>query len=117
MVNLLMVMIWLFTDPGGYFWPMWVMGVWGIGLFFHARQYYNEHGGGRERHERFMQQEIERERQRLYGDSMVKAKNDFRDDAAGDSLDAPRVRLTGDGEFTDSFLQDLEQDERRQRRE
>ena len=34
-VNLLLLTIWLFTDRG-YFWPIWPLVGWGIGLFFHG---------------------------------------------------------------------------------
>ena len=36
-VNLMLVVIWLMTSgPGGYFWPMWPMMGWGIGLASHG---------------------------------------------------------------------------------
>lgn len=34
-VNGFLVAIWALTG-GGYFWPAWVMGAWGIGLVMHA---------------------------------------------------------------------------------
>jgi hypothetical protein len=34
-VNLLLVVIWA-AAGGGYFWPIWSIGGWGIGLAFHA---------------------------------------------------------------------------------
>jgi hypothetical protein len=34
-VNLFLVGIWAATG-GGYFWPVWVIGFWGIGLVMHA---------------------------------------------------------------------------------
>ena len=33
-VNAILVGIWWFTTPTGYFWPMWVMFGMGIGLMF-----------------------------------------------------------------------------------
>src|SRR4051812_40415245 len=36
MVMALLVTIWLLTTPGGYFWPIWPMLGWGIGLASHA---------------------------------------------------------------------------------
>jgi hypothetical protein len=36
LVNLMLVVIWLFTTPGGYFWPVWPMFGWGIGLAAHG---------------------------------------------------------------------------------
>lgn len=37
--NAMMIMIWQFTDNGGYFWPLWVMGPWGIALVAHFAAY------------------------------------------------------------------------------
>ena len=34
-VNLMLVGIWALAG-GGYFWPIWSIGGWGIGLAFHA---------------------------------------------------------------------------------
>lgn len=39
-VNAFMVAIWALSG-GGYFWPAWVMGAWGLGL---AMQCYNAYG-------------------------------------------------------------------------
>jgi hypothetical protein len=36
MVMALLVTIWLLTTPGGYFWPVWPMLGWGIGLASHG---------------------------------------------------------------------------------
>jgi hypothetical protein len=36
MVMTLLVAIWLLTTPGGYFWPIWPMLGWGIGVAWHA---------------------------------------------------------------------------------
>jgi 2TM domain len=33
-VNAFLVLVWAVTG-GGYFWPMWVMAGWGIGLVLH----------------------------------------------------------------------------------
>jgi uncharacterized ion transporter superfamily protein YfcC len=33
--NAFMVLIWAVTS-GGYFWPAWVLGGWGVGLAMHA---------------------------------------------------------------------------------
>ena len=42
-VNLLLVGIWALSG-GGYFWPVWAIGGWGIGLAFHAWDTYGERG-------------------------------------------------------------------------
>ena len=36
LVMTLLVAIWLLTTPGGYFWPVWPMLGWGVGLASHA---------------------------------------------------------------------------------
>lgn len=35
-VNLVLGAIWLFTTPGGFYWPMFPLLGWGIGIVFHA---------------------------------------------------------------------------------
>ena len=40
-VNLLLVVIWA-AAGGGYVWPIWSMGGWGIGLAFHAWDTFGE---------------------------------------------------------------------------
>jgi hypothetical protein len=35
-VNLVLNLIWLFTTPGGFYWPMFPLLIWGVGLVFHA---------------------------------------------------------------------------------
>ena len=29
-------LIWLFTTPGGFYWPMFPLLIWGVGIVFHA---------------------------------------------------------------------------------
>jgi len=36
LVMLLLVAIWFFTTPGGYFWPIWPILGWGIAVVAHA---------------------------------------------------------------------------------
>jgi hypothetical protein len=40
-VNLLLVVIWA-ASGGGYFWPIWVIAGWGIGLAAHAWRTYGQ---------------------------------------------------------------------------
>jgi len=40
-VNGFIVMIWAFAAGGGFFWPMFPIVAWGIGLFFHAWDLYS----------------------------------------------------------------------------
>lgn len=39
LVNAGLIIIWLLTSPGGYFWPEWPLLGWGIGLGAHAISY------------------------------------------------------------------------------
>ncbi|MEQ8675953.1 MAG: protein kinase [Aggregatilineales bacterium] len=113
MVNLMMWGIYLFSG-GGFPWPMFVTLGWGIGMFAHYMDYRTKYGAGRVRREEMIQREIELERERLYGASQAKAKNDmFYDESSYDDADLPagRVRLTEDGEFTDSYIEDLRDDD------
>lgn len=44
-VNAFLVMIWLFTsDPDAYFWPIWSIMGWGIGIAF---QYFHAYHGNK----------------------------------------------------------------------
>jgi hypothetical protein len=44
-INLALVAIWAFTaDDGDHFWPIWVIGGWGIGLAFQAWDAYGQRG-------------------------------------------------------------------------
>lgn len=36
MVNTLVVVVWWMTDQNGFFWPIFPIFGWGIGLFFHG---------------------------------------------------------------------------------
>ncbi|WP_020524780.1 2TM domain-containing protein [Catelliglobosispora koreensis] len=40
-VNTVLVFVWLFTTPGGFFWPMFPLLFWGMGLLFHAMDVYS----------------------------------------------------------------------------
>jgi hypothetical protein len=56
-VNAVLVVIWYFSGRG-YFWPMWVMIGWGIGVLFNAYDVY----GRREITEDDIRHEMERQR-------------------------------------------------------
>ena len=47
MVMALLVAIWLLTSPGGYFWPVWPMLGWGIGVASHGLARSGWMGSGR----------------------------------------------------------------------
>ena len=58
-VNLLIIGIWFATTPGGFFWPMFPLLGWGIGLIFHVWDVVSP--------EAFSEARIEREMQRVAG--------------------------------------------------
>lgn len=91
-------------------WNIWVAGFWGIGMFSHFMDYWNKHGPGRERHEQIIRREMERERERLYG-SRPKIKNE----QLIEYEEPPRVRLNDDGEFTESFVDEIDRRERHEK--
>lgn len=39
-VSVFLVIIWLFSSPGGYFWPMWPILGMGLGAYFQWREAY-----------------------------------------------------------------------------
>jgi hypothetical protein len=55
-VNLFLVGIWAFTTPGGFFWPMFPLLGWGIGLAFNVWDVYSP--------EEFSEERIQREMHR-----------------------------------------------------
>lgn len=95
-------------DGTGFPWPLIIFFGWGIGMFAHFMEYYNNYGAGRDRKEALIQREIERERERLNRMS-EKPKNTY-DDAVD------QIRLTGDGELTDSFVEEWDAENKRKRR-
>ena len=38
-INVFLVGVWVLAG-GGYFWPAWVLGCWGVGLLLHAWEVY-----------------------------------------------------------------------------
>lgn len=58
-VNLFLTAIWFLTDPGGFFWPMFPILGWGIGLAFHIWDVFSP--------ERMSEEKIQREMRRLGG--------------------------------------------------
>ncbi len=111
MVNLMLWGIWLFAG-GGFPWPAMVSMGWGIGMMAHYIDYRSNYGSGREKREQMIQDEIARERNRLQNSQeqpLAKPKNDdlFYDDSANTG----GIRLTSDGEFTDSYISELQDDD------
>jgi hypothetical protein len=58
-VNALLIVIWA-VSGAGYFWPVWVIGGWGIGLAFQAWGAYGQRRG-------ISEDEVSREMSRIRG--------------------------------------------------
>jgi hypothetical protein len=82
-INLALWVIWLYVGTDVFPFPLIVLLGWGAGFAAHALTYYSEHGG-LERREAYIQREVERIWEQIYGE---KRKND------------QRLRLTEDGEL------------------
>lgn len=94
------------TIQGDINFPHIVTFFWGIGMVSHMGSYWAEHGPGRRRRERAIEREYQRELERQQQMSGVKLKHDDLHNVAYDS--ERQVRLTGDGEFTDSFIDEID---------
>ncbi len=113
-VNILVWMIWLFA-AGGFPWPLFVTLFWGIGMAGHSLDFYNKHGGGAQRREERIQEEVQRyleqleEREReIYGDEEM-------DDALDDGQ-RRHLRLSDDGELVQFDIADEDGEMERDRR-
>jgi hypothetical protein len=56
LVNATIVIVWFMTTPGGFFWPVFPLAGWGIGLFFHGMETFRRP---------FSEEQIHREMARL----------------------------------------------------
>lgn len=104
-------------------WPLVAMFGMGIAAFVMLLEYYGEHGGGAARVEAEVQREIERVRASSPESLILEAEK--RKNVDPDAIAAPtddadltgrRVRLTDDGELTDSFIRTLEEQDRVRRK-
>ena len=85
-------------------WNPWIAFFWGIGLFSQAADYFNKYGSTGRRFERQVEREMARERERL--DDNQKAKNDV-------YYPEGRLRLNEDGEISESFIEEIEEEKRK----
>ena len=91
--NPMLFVIWFMTGSS-FLWVLIPLMGWSIGLFAHYMEYSTKYGRGREKREEFIAREMERERARMYASE--KPKNDFGD--------VRGLRLTEDGELSESFI-------------
>lgn len=90
----------------GFPWPLIVMLGWGIGLVSHAFEAMTAAS-----RERAISRAVERERDRLYEGEKPKRDRQL----TGDSDYSREVRLTEDGEFTESMIEDIDAEEKAKR--
>lgn len=102
----------------GFPWPLFPTGFWGMGVVMQYIEYYFKHGGGAEKREAEIEDEISRqmhlsqmrERDRRKGSYDTYTETDDYDVFDIDNIEARQVRLNADGELTDSFIQDVDVD-------
>lgn len=100
------------SEIGKIPWPLFPTLGWGIGILIHALTYYAKFGPGARRRERYIQREIARERARSgyvtvpdYAGEKSKRKRERRHEDR-----APAIRLTEDGELTESYVERWNED-------
>jgi serine/threonine protein kinase len=108
-VILFLWMIWAATGKG-FPWPIFPMGGWGIGILAHFIAYHFEHGGGHNKRQELIDRKMREEMERL--GHWEKSKNDD----LYDNDDYREIRLTEDGELTDSFVNHYFDDDKQKRK-
>lgn len=109
-VNVLLWVIWLF-DSGGFPWPLFVTFFWGIGMAGHLLDYYHKHGGGAQKREERIHEEVLRQLQ-MIEEREEKLRSDEVDGAdvyALDNYKRRELRLSDDGELIDFASEEDEQ--------
>jgi serine/threonine protein kinase len=109
-LSYLMVNIFLISFLGWQFWMIFVIGGWGIGMASHAYEYYTRYGPGAERRERQIQEELMRLENSTQQSKVKNAELNLDDEIGKQKVG---VRLTEDGELTDSFIQESQDPKKR----
>ncbi|MDE2854888.1 MAG: 2TM domain-containing protein [Chloroflexota bacterium] len=110
-VNILVWVIWL-ASPG-FPWPLFVTFFWGIGMAGHLLDYYQKHGGGAQKREERIQEEVRRQLERFEeGERLRSVYNEDELEEADvydlDAVELRHVRLSDDGELEDFERMDQE---------
>lgn len=94
------------SDGDGVPWVLLFMTIpWGIGLISHYYNYRSEYGAGVHKLDEEVARELERRRSR----SAEKVKHTLADESlVVDTAEAAGLRLTDDGEFTDSYIEEVQ---------
>jgi hypothetical protein len=106
-INAMLWLIYLFIG-GGFPWALIVTLGWGVGLVGHGMEYRSH-----STRETAITRAIEQERDMIY--ESEKPKRERRGDDSRADRGASPVRLTEDGEFTDSMIQELEDEAKSKR--
>jgi len=116
-VNILVWLIWLFSS-GGFPWPLFVSFFLCIGTAGLLLGYYNKHGGGAQKREERIQEEVLQQMRRLEERERSIYAGENADGYALDDVELRHVRLSDDGELTDyePMDEDDAQEQRRQNR-
>ncbi len=102
-VNVLVWAIWLFST-GGFPWPLFVTVFWGIGMAGHMLDYYHKHGGGAQKREERISEEVARHLERLEARRpgvYDEAAETGADVYALDDVELRHARLADDGELVE----------------
>ncbi|MCY3780881.1 MAG: 2TM domain-containing protein [Chloroflexi bacterium] len=109
-VNVLVWVIWL-SASGGFPWPLFVTFFWGIGMAGHLLDYYHKHGGGAQKREERIQEEVLRQLQ-MIEEREERLRSDEADGADVyelDDFEGRGLRLSDDGELIELGFDDEEQ--------
>ena len=110
-INLMFWVIWV-AHRGGFPWPIFVSAPWGIGILSQYIDYYYKHGRGADQGEAEVASEVTRRRRLSQHDKGKRGQSvyDREDSLDLDNIPARALRLKDDGELSDSFVQEFEQD-------
>ena len=102
--------LWVFSRSG-FPWPIFVTAFWGIGLVNQYVDYYYKHGRGADQGEEEIESEITRQMKVspwLNNEGADEVYNDEVDSREMDNMGVLSARLNDDGEFSDSFIDEVE---------
>ncbi len=108
-VNLAIWSFW-WVIGGGFAWPVFVTFGWGIGIVSHTIDYLQKYGPGARRLEREIERELEKARRegRIPPPEVSDQDAGYMEKAKNEDLTGQRLRLTDDGELSQSFIEELE---------
>lgn len=110
------------TIDFGFPWPIFPTGFWGMGVVMQYIEYHYKHGGGADKREAEIEEEISRQMRLSQMRNIERNKGSYSpDDDADyevfdlDHIEARHVRLNDEGELTDSFVQEADNNQQQRR--